>query len=85
MLPSKPSITTLSTLFKEANAKLEAKQRSNASKAKKWFRDVAGTIDKHKYLLKLLPEGDKYTSVLVGSFTLLVQVSTGDHTASWIY
>ena len=73
-LPSKPDMRTLSRVFKEAQDKLKSKQKSDSSKVKAWFVGIAGTIQNHNYLLKLLPDGDKYTSVLVGSFTVLIQV-----------
>ncbi|KAK1492320.1 hypothetical protein CABS01_11837 [Colletotrichum abscissum] len=74
-IPSKPDIRTFGRLFNQARDKLNAKSSTRSGKIKSWFVGVAETINSHKYLLKLLPEGDKYTSVLVGSFTLLIQVA----------
>lgn len=73
-IPSKPDIRTFGRLFNQARDKLNAKSSTRSGKIKSWFVGVAETINSHKYLLKLLPEGDKYTSVLVGSFTVLIQV-----------
>ncbi|KAG7047044.1 phytanoyl-dioxygenase family protein [Colletotrichum scovillei] len=74
-IPSKPDIRTFGRLFNQARDKLNAKSSTRSGKIKSWFVGVAETINSHKYLLKLLPEGDKYTSVLVGSFTVLIQVA----------
>ncbi|KAI3533946.1 hypothetical protein CSPX01_12427 [Colletotrichum filicis] len=74
-IPSKPDIRTLARLFSQAQNKLNAKSNSKSGKIKSWFVGVAKSINNHKYLLRLLPEGDKYTSVLVGSFTVLIQVA----------
>lgn len=73
-IPPKPDIRTLARLFSQAQVKLNAKSSSRSGKIKSSFVGVAKSINNHKYLLRLLPEGDKYTSVLVGSFTVLIQV-----------
>ncbi|KAK7455556.1 hypothetical protein Landi51_02760 [Colletotrichum acutatum] len=74
-IPSQPDIRMFGRLFSQAQDKLNAKSSTRSGKIKSWFVGVAETINSHKYLLKLLPEGDKYTSVLVGSFTVLIQVA----------
>ncbi|KAK8124348.1 uncharacterized protein PG998_000107 [Apiospora kogelbergensis] len=84
-MPTKPSIRSLIGMFDAARQKLEDKQRTKSGKVRGWFRDVARTVHRHEYLLKLLPDGDKYTSVLVGAFTALIQVSvTYEQTADQI-
>ncbi|KAK7983230.1 hypothetical protein PG989_010632 [Apiospora arundinis] len=84
-IPSKPNIRFLLGMFEKSRQRLEARQQSKSGKVRGWFRGVAQTMNRHKYLLQLLPDGDKYTSVLVGAFTTLIQVSvTYEETAEQI-
>lgn len=70
----KPNIETVLKLVAGAQNKLEEKHRTKTGKVKGWFRGLGQSFSNHSYLFDLLPTGDKYTSVLVGSFTALVKV-----------
>lgn len=70
-----PSVGKLLELVKEAEKEFEAKLRdTKRGRAKSWFFNFARRVNNHKYLLDMLPLGDKYTSVLTGGFTACIKV-----------
>lgn len=70
---SKPDLSVVQSLLKEAQIKFKRSQKSKIGKAKHWFRSFFTILGEHNYLFDLLPTGDKYTSVVTGSFTAIVK------------
>ncbi|THV50274.1 hypothetical protein BGAL_0157g00090 [Botrytis galanthina] len=54
---------------------LQKKQESKGAKVKNFLKRTVQSLENHKYLFALLPSGDKYTSVLTGSFSALIKAS----------
>lgn len=53
---------------------LQKKQESKGAKVKNFLKRTVQSLENHKYLFAMLPSGDKYTSVLTGSFSALIKV-----------
>lgn len=69
-----PTPERLEAVVRRAQNELEAKTHTKVGRVKGWFGKVAGRINNHKYLLDMLPSGDKYTSVLIGGLTACIKV-----------
>lgn len=68
-----PDLSVVQSLLKEAQIKFKRSQKSKIGKAKYWFRSFFTILGEHNYLFDLLPTGDRYTSVVTGSFTAIVK------------
>jgi hypothetical protein len=68
-----PSKENFNSIVKECLTKLQNKDKDKWAKTRNWFRKTASTINNHNYLFELIPAGDKYTSIITGSFTALVK------------
>ncbi|KAL3261639.1 hypothetical protein ABHI18_003568 [Aspergillus niger] len=75
-----PTPERLEAIVRTAQNEMEAKTHTKGGRVKGWFSKVAGRIDNHKYLLDMLPSGDKYTSVLIGGLTACIK-ATLEHAA----
>ncbi|PYH66433.1 uncharacterized protein BO88DRAFT_456285 [Aspergillus vadensis CBS 113365] len=75
-----PTPERLEAVVRTAQSELEAKTHTKVGRAKGWFVKVAGRINNHKYLLDMLPSGDRYTSVLIGGLTACIK-ATLEHEA----
>ncbi|RAK92303.1 hypothetical protein BO79DRAFT_277072 [Aspergillus costaricaensis CBS 115574] len=75
-----PTPERLEAIVRRAQNELEAKTHTKVGRVKGWINKVAGRINNHKYLLDMLPSGDKYTSVLIGGLTACIK-ATLEHEA----
>ncbi|KAK2758236.1 hypothetical protein FQN54_004080 [Arachnomyces sp. PD_36] len=75
-----PSVDKLLELVKKAEGEIEAKLRdTKRGRVKSWFFTFSRRINNHKFLLDMLPVGDKYTSVLTGGFTACIKAAMAHH------
>lgn len=51
-----------------------ASRKGFSGKSKKHFHSVCDTINNHMGVLKILPQGDKYTAPITGTLELIVKV-----------
>ncbi|KAK8104990.1 hypothetical protein PG999_008349 [Apiospora kogelbergensis] len=70
-----PSVQTLRTAVHGAQAQWNKKSESGFGKAKTQFFSFLETMDSHKYLFSVIPNGDKYTSLITGIITSVVKAS----------
>lgn len=70
---SKPDLSVVQSLLTEAQVRFKRSQKGKTGRAKHWFRSFFTILGEHNYLFDLLPTGDKYTSVVTGSFTAIVK------------
>jgi hypothetical protein len=68
-----PTKEHFNSIVKDCQTKLQRRDKDKWNKTKNWFRKTAATINNHNYLFALIPAGDKYTSIITGSFTALVK------------
>ncbi|KAF3022529.1 hypothetical protein E8E14_012193 [Neopestalotiopsis sp. 37M] len=60
-------------IVNDCQKKLQYRDKDKWARTKNWFRKTSGTLNNHNYLFALLPTGDKYTSIITGTFTVLVK------------
>ncbi|KAI0448306.1 hypothetical protein F5B21DRAFT_498008 [Xylaria acuta] len=73
---SEPTMEGVIDLVKEITASSRAKNESSRrGKAMKYFHKFCGTIDAHKSILKIIPEGSEYVSVFAGTLNVIIQAS----------
>ena len=70
----KPDLNIALVAIQKAQAQIQKNQGSGFGKVKAFFGTSAQVLDNHNYLFKLLPTGDKYTSVFIGAFSAIVKV-----------
>jgi hypothetical protein len=74
---SKKDTWSYDDLLSEVDASQKAwadKKRLGRGKPQELFHRLMKNLNAHSDLLKLLPEGDKYTSILTGSLTAMIKV-----------
>lgn len=71
---SLPSLNTLWNAAHDAESQWAKKKEKGFGKAKARLFTFLDTMDAHKYLFSIIPNGDKYTSLLTGSLTSIVKV-----------
>ena len=69
-----PSLSTLWKVAHDAESEWAKKRDKGFGKAKARLFTFLDTMDAHKYLFSIIPNGDKYTSLLTGSLTSIVKV-----------
>ena len=69
-----PTLDHLLRAVQRAEADWEQKKKTGLGKAKGRFRDFLETMDDHSYLFSVIPDGDKYTSLITGIVTSVVKV-----------
>ncbi len=69
-----PTLDNLLRAVQRAEADWEEKKKAGFGKAKGRFRDFLETMDDHSYLFSVIPDGDKYTSLITGIVTSVVKV-----------
>lgn len=69
-----PSLNILWKAAHDAGSKWEKKREKGFGRAKACLFSFLDTMDAHKYLFSVVPNGDKYTSLLTGSLTSIVKV-----------
>lgn len=69
-----PTIPTLWQAVGDASIQWDKKKEKGFGKAKSQFFSFLDTMDAHKYLFSVIPNGDKYTSLLTGVVTSVVKV-----------
>ena len=52
----------------------ENREQTNSGKAKQKFGKLCKSLDSHKELMAVIPQGDKYVSLLTGTFSAIVKV-----------
>ncbi|KAK6853957.1 hypothetical protein PG995_010769 [Apiospora arundinis] len=70
-----PSVQTLSAAVIDAQNQWTKKNESGFGKAKSQFFSFLETMDSHKYLFSVIPNGEKYTSLITGIVTSVVKAS----------
>lgn len=70
-----PTIEGVLDQVRQVHLKIDAKRKSGfMGKTKSLFHKFCKTIDSHKSLLGILPEGNEYISIITGVLHLVVQV-----------
>ena len=59
----------------EAKKAYETKKRAFSGKPQKVYHDVMCNLDAHSGLLRIIPDGNTYVSVVAGAVKTLVKVS----------
>ncbi|KAI1644423.1 uncharacterized protein F4817DRAFT_346889 [Daldinia loculata] len=73
---SEPTIEDVVSLVKEVATISQSKRdNSRRGKAIKLFHNFCSTIESHKSMLKLIPEGNEYVSIFAGTLNVIIQAS----------
>ncbi|KAI1659700.1 hypothetical protein F4813DRAFT_351692 [Daldinia decipiens] len=73
---SEPTVEGVVDLVKEVTAAAQSKRDSRRrGKAMKLFHNFCSTIDSHRSMLKLIPEGNEYVSIFTGTLNIIIQAS----------
>ncbi|KAI0514732.1 hypothetical protein F5B22DRAFT_610538 [Xylaria bambusicola] len=73
---SEPTMEGVIDLVREISTTSRAKnQNSRRGKAMKYFHKFCETLDAHKSILKIIPEGSEYVSVFAGTLNVIIQAS----------
>lgn len=69
-----PTISTLYEAIHQAEHEWTAKQAKGLAAVKGRFMNFADTMNDYSYLFKVVPDGDKYTSLITGVVSSVVTV-----------
>lgn len=69
-----PPIGELIEAVEKANLTWQYNRETNTGKAKQRFGKICKSLDFHKEMMAVIPQGDKYVSLLTGSFSAIVKV-----------
>ncbi|KAI0437870.1 hypothetical protein F4803DRAFT_536979 [Xylaria telfairii] len=73
---SEPTMEGVIDLVQEITATSRANnENSRRGKAMKYFHKFCGTIDAHKSMLEIIPEGSEYVSVFAGTLNVIIRAS----------
>ncbi|CAJ2501363.1 Uu.00g042160.m01.CDS01 [Anthostomella pinea] len=73
---SEPTMEGVIELVQEVTAAAQAKKDSSRrGKAMKYFHKFCRTVDSHKAMLEIIPQGSEYVSILAGTLTVVIQAS----------
>ncbi|KAI0600022.1 hypothetical protein F4775DRAFT_547723 [Biscogniauxia sp. FL1348] len=73
---SEPTMEGVVELVKEIAAAAQTKKdNSRRGKVVKYFHKFCGTIDSHKSMLELIPQGSEYVSIFAGTLNVIIQAS----------
>ncbi|KAK5625865.1 hypothetical protein RRF57_001581 [Xylaria bambusicola] len=73
---SEPTMEGVIDLVREITLTSRVKnQNSRRGKAMKYFHKFCETLDAHKSILKIIPEGSEYVSVFAGTLNVIIQAS----------
>ncbi|KAI1276256.1 hypothetical protein F5Y07DRAFT_366932 [Xylaria sp. FL0933] len=73
---SEPTMEGVIDLVRELTAATQAKKESSRSgKAMRYFHKFCDTLNEHKSMLKIIPEGSEYVSVFAGTLNVIIQAS----------
>jgi hypothetical protein len=61
-------------VMKAATAAQGKRENSRRGKAMKYFHKFCKTVDAHKSMLEILPQGSEYVSVFAGTLNVIIQV-----------
>ncbi|KAK8052307.1 hypothetical protein PG993_003692 [Apiospora rasikravindrae] len=75
-----PSVQTLWAAVHDAQAQWTKRNEKGFGKARAQFFSFLETMDSHKYLFSVIPNGDKYTSLITGIVTTVVKASVNHET-----
>ncbi|KAI1460022.1 hypothetical protein F4805DRAFT_454962 [Annulohypoxylon moriforme] len=70
-----PTVETLWAAVLQAQVQWENKKEKGFGRAKVHFFSFLETMDEHKYLFSIIPNGDKYTCLITGVVTSIVKAS----------
>ncbi|XDG07409.1 hypothetical protein ABKA04_007024 [Annulohypoxylon sp. FPYF3050] len=70
-----PTVETLWAAVRQAQTQWEKKREKGFGRAKAHLFSFLETMDEHKYLFSIIPNGDKYTSLITGVVTSIVKAS----------
>ncbi|KAI0883763.1 uncharacterized protein GGS22DRAFT_189731 [Annulohypoxylon maeteangense] len=70
-----PTVETLWTAVLQAQTQWDKKKEKGFGRAKVHLFSFLETMDEHKYLFSIIPNGDKYTSLITGVITSIVKAS----------
>ncbi|KAI1408084.1 hypothetical protein F5Y13DRAFT_114612 [Hypoxylon sp. FL1857] len=70
-----PTIETLWTAVHQAQIRWDEKNGKGFGRAKAHFSSFLETMEAHKYLFSIIPNGEKYTSLITGVITSIVKAS----------
>ena len=72
---SEPTMEGVVDLVREITTASRVKnENSPRGKAMKYFHKFCGTIDAHKSVLEIIPEGSEYISIFAGTLNVIIQV-----------
>ncbi|KAI1362156.1 hypothetical protein F5Y08DRAFT_355550 [Xylaria arbuscula] len=73
---SEPTMEGVVDLVKDIITASRVKnENSRRGKAMKYFHKFCGTVDAHKSILEIIPEGSEYVSVFAGTLNVIIQAS----------
>ncbi|KAI1338624.1 hypothetical protein F5Y15DRAFT_407601 [Xylariaceae sp. FL0016] len=73
---SEPTLESVVDLVKRVSATSQTKKHSSRlGKAMQRFHKFCGTVNAHKTMLELIPQGSEYVSVLAGTLNVIIQAS----------
>ncbi|KAI1383575.1 uncharacterized protein F4822DRAFT_81891 [Hypoxylon trugodes] len=73
---SEPTMQGVVELVQEIAATSKAKRdNSRRGKAMNMFHKFCGTVDSHKSMLELIPEGSEYVSIFAGTLNVIIRAS----------
>ncbi|KAI1746506.1 hypothetical protein F4782DRAFT_524269 [Xylaria castorea] len=75
-----PTVTTLWAAIDQAQRQWIKRSESWFGKAKTQLFSFLETMDSHNYLFSIIPNGDKYTSLITGVITSIVKASVNHET-----
>ncbi|KAI2464414.1 hypothetical protein F4781DRAFT_72887 [Annulohypoxylon bovei var. microspora] len=70
-----PTVETLWTAVRQAQTQWDKKKEKGFGRAKAHLFSFFETMNEHKYLFSIIPNGDKYTSLITGVITSIVKAS----------
>ncbi|KAI1078710.1 hypothetical protein F5B20DRAFT_547012 [Whalleya microplaca] len=70
-----PTVETLWAAVHQARVQWDEKSEKGFGRAKTHFFSFLETMEAHKYLFSIIPNGDKYTSLVTGVITSIVKAS----------
>ncbi|OKL61127.1 hypothetical protein UA08_03089 [Talaromyces atroroseus] len=70
-----PTPDKLEGIVRQAQDSFQERKLTKGGTVKEWVHKIARRINNHRYLLDMLPTGDKYLSILTGGLTACVKAS----------
>lgn len=70
-----PTISTLKQAVVQAENAMKAKKLNGFGLLKDRFHSLIQTLDDHKYMFAIIPQGDRYVSLFTGVVSFIAKVS----------